>query len=107
MVKNSPANAGDMGSSPGLGRSHMRQSNSACASQLLSLCSRAHEPQLLKLIKAYLKSKFFWQLFWGTGEIQGRGYYFLLFLLLVFFNRVLVLPFQKQKSFPTRNRKMV
>ena len=27
VVKNSPANAGDMGSSPGLGRSHMPQSN--------------------------------------------------------------------------------
>ena len=26
-VKNPPANAGDMGSSPGLGRSHMPQSN--------------------------------------------------------------------------------
>ena len=27
VVKNPPANAGDMGSSPGLGRSHMSQSN--------------------------------------------------------------------------------
>ena len=27
VVKNLPANAGDMGSSPGLGRSHMPQSN--------------------------------------------------------------------------------
>ena len=27
MVKNLPANAGDMGSSPGLGRSHMPRSN--------------------------------------------------------------------------------
>ena len=27
MVKNLPANAGDMGSSPGLGRSHMPQNN--------------------------------------------------------------------------------
>ena len=27
VVKNLPANAGDMGSSPGLGRSHMLQSN--------------------------------------------------------------------------------
>ena len=27
MVKNPPANAGDTGSSPGLGRSHMPQSN--------------------------------------------------------------------------------
>ena len=27
VVENLPANAGDMGSSPGLGRSHMPQSN--------------------------------------------------------------------------------
>ena len=27
VVENMPANAGDMGSSPGLGRSHMPQSN--------------------------------------------------------------------------------
>ena len=27
VVKNPPANAGDMGSRPGLGRSHMPQSN--------------------------------------------------------------------------------
>ena len=42
MVKNVPANAGDTGSSPGLGRSHMPR-----ALKLLSLCSTAHEPQLL------------------------------------------------------------
>ena len=47
MVKNPPANAGDMGLSPGPGRSHMLQSNSARAPQLLSLRSRAREPQLL------------------------------------------------------------
>ena len=46
-VKNPPADAGDTGSSPGPERSHMPQSNSARASQLLSLCSRAREPQLL------------------------------------------------------------
>ena len=47
LVKNPPANAGDTGSSPGLGRSHMLQSNKACAPQLLSLHSRARKPQLL------------------------------------------------------------
>ena len=47
VVKNPPASEGDMGSSSGLGRSHMPQSNEACAPQLLSLHSRAHEPQLL------------------------------------------------------------
>ena len=48
VVKNPPASAGDMGSSPGLGRSHMPRSNQARAPQLLSLRSRAREPQLLK-----------------------------------------------------------
>ena len=49
VLKNLPANAEDTGSSPGPGRSHMPQSNQARAPQLLSLCSRAREPQLLKL----------------------------------------------------------
>ena len=35
VVKNPPANAGDTGSSPGLGRSHMPRSNYAHAPQLL------------------------------------------------------------------------
>ena len=47
VVKNPPANAGDTGSSPGPGRSHMPRSNSARAPQRLSLHSRAREPQLL------------------------------------------------------------
>ena len=37
VVENLPANAGDTGSSPGLGRSHMPRSNWARGSQLLSL----------------------------------------------------------------------
>ena len=37
MVENLPANAGDRGSSPGLGRSHMPRSNGAREPQLLSL----------------------------------------------------------------------
>ena len=36
VVKNPPANAGDTGSSPGLGRSHMPRSNWAREPQLLS-----------------------------------------------------------------------
>ena len=48
MVKNLPANAGDTGSIPGPGRSHMPRSNEAHMPQLLSLCSRAYTPQLLK-----------------------------------------------------------
>ena len=47
VVENLPANAGDMGSSPGLGRSHMPWNNEGCAPQLLSPCSGAREPQLL------------------------------------------------------------
>ena len=48
MVKNLPANAGDMGSSPGLGRSHMPRGNWAREPQLLSLrvwsvCSATRE----------------------------------------------------------------
>ena len=46
VVKNPPANAADAGSSPGPGGSHMLRSNWARVPQLLSLCSRAHEPQL-------------------------------------------------------------
>ena len=38
VVESLPANAGDMGSSPGLGRSHMPRSNWAREPQLLSLC---------------------------------------------------------------------
>ena len=49
VVKIPPANAGDMGLSPGLERSHMLQSNYAHAPQLLSLRCRAREPQLLSL----------------------------------------------------------
>ena len=59
MVKNPPANAGDSGSSPGLGGSHMPQSSWARAPQLLSLRSVAREPQLLKpaLLEPVLCSK--------------------------------------------------
>ena len=42
MVKNLPANAEGMGSNPDPRRSHMPQP------QLVSLCSRAQGPQLLK-----------------------------------------------------------
>ena len=37
VVENLPVNAGDTGSSPGLGRSHMPRSSWACEPQLLSL----------------------------------------------------------------------
>ena len=38
VVENPPANAGNTGSSPGLGRSHVPRSNWAREPQLLSLC---------------------------------------------------------------------
>ena len=47
MVGSPPANAGDMGSGPGPGGSHVPRSDWACVPQLLSLCSGACEPQLL------------------------------------------------------------
>ena len=47
VVKNPPANAGDAGSIPDPGRSHMPWSNYTCAPQLLNLCPRARVPQLL------------------------------------------------------------
>ena len=48
VVKNLPANAGDMGSIPDPGGSHMLWSDEAHAPQLLSLCSRAQELKLSK-----------------------------------------------------------
>ena len=42
VVKNLPANAGDMGPIPGLGRSHMPRGSSAFAPQLAKAeCTRA------------------------------------------------------------------
>ena len=53
VVENLPANAGDMGSSPGLGRSHMPWSNWARELQLLSLrvwslCSVIREAAIVR-----------------------------------------------------------
>ena len=53
MVENLPANAGDTGSSPGLGRFHMLQSNWALEPQLLSLrvwslCSATREVAVVR-----------------------------------------------------------
>ena len=53
MVENLPPNAGDTGSSPGLGRSHMLQSNWAREPQLLSLrvwslCSATREAAIVR-----------------------------------------------------------
>ena len=53
MVESLPANAGDTGSSPGLGRSHMPRSNWARGPRLLSLrvwslCSATREAAIVK-----------------------------------------------------------
>ena len=53
VVENLPANAGDMGSSPGLGGPHMPWSNWAREPQLLSLhvwspCSATREPAIVR-----------------------------------------------------------
>ena len=47
VVENPPAKAGDTDLIPGLGRSYMPRSRLSRAPQILSLCSRAHETQLL------------------------------------------------------------
>ena len=61
MVENLPANAGDTGSIPGLGRSHMPQSNWAREPQLLSLrvwslCSATREAAIVRGPRTAMKS---------------------------------------------------
>ena len=61
MVENLPANAGDTGSSLGLGRSHMPWSNWAREPQLLSLrvwslCSAAGEATMVRGLRTAMKS---------------------------------------------------
>ena len=61
MVENLPANAGDTGSSPGPGRSHMPRSNWAREPQLLSLrvwslCSATREAAIVRGPRSAMKS---------------------------------------------------
>ena len=61
VVESLPANAGDMGSSPGLGRSHMPWSNWAREPQLLnlciwSLCSATREATIVRGPRTAMKS---------------------------------------------------
>ena len=57
MVENLPANAGDTGSSPGPGRSHMPRSNWACEPQLLSLrVSATREAAIVRGPRTAMKS---------------------------------------------------
>ena len=61
VVENLPANAGDTGSSPGLGGSHMPRSNWAREPQLLSLrvwrlCSATREAATVRGPRTVMKS---------------------------------------------------
>ena len=61
VVENLPANAGDTGSSPGLGRSHVPRSNWAREPQLLSLrvwtlCSTTREATIVRGPRTTMKS---------------------------------------------------
>ena len=61
VVENLPAHAGDTGSSPGLGRSHMPRSNWAREPQLLSLrvwslCSTTREATIIRGPRTAMKS---------------------------------------------------
>ena len=61
MVESLPASAGDMGSGPGLGGSHMLRSDWAHEPQLLSLrvwslCSAAGEAAIVRGPRAAMKS---------------------------------------------------
>ena len=61
VVENLPANAGDTGSSPGLGRSHMPRSSWAREPQLLSLrvwslCSATREAAIVRGPRTVMKS---------------------------------------------------
>ena len=61
VVESLPANAGDTGSSPGLGRSHMPRSNWAREPQLLSLrvwslCSATRGPVIVRGPRTAMKS---------------------------------------------------
>ena len=61
VVENLPANAGDMGSSPGLGRSHVPRSSWAREPQLLSLrvwslCSAIGEAAIVRGLRTPMKS---------------------------------------------------
>ena len=56
VVKNPPANAGDTGLSPGLGRSHMPRSHWAREPQLLSLHSATREATIVRDPRTAMKS---------------------------------------------------
>ena len=61
VVENLPANAGDVGLSPGLGGSHVPRSGWACEPQLLSLrvwslCSATREAAIVRGPRTVMKS---------------------------------------------------
>ena len=70
MVKNLPASAGDMGSIPGPGRSHMPQGNSGHVTQLLSPSFTVREKAM-----APHSSTLAWKIPWTEepGRLQSMG----------------------------------
>ena len=56
VVESLPADAGDRGSNPGLGRSHMPRSAWAREPQLLSLCSATREAAIVRGLRTAMKS---------------------------------------------------
>ena len=70
VVGSLPANAGDMGLSPGLGGSHMPWSDWAHAPQLLSLRSGACEPQPLSPRATTTEAR----ALWGPRSTTKRGH---------------------------------
>ena len=74
VVKNPPAIAADMGSGPGLGGSHTPWSGWTRAPQLLSLCSIAREPPLLRPCAAAAEGSVPWSPCSPTAEAApARG----------------------------------
>ena len=72
MFKNLPANAEDMGWISGLGRSHVLQGNCTLIPQLLSLCSRAQEMQLLNPRPATAEAQEPWSLILQQKKLLQR-----------------------------------
>ena len=68
MVKNLPANAGDIGSIPALRRLHMPRGNEVHASKLLSLCAATTEAHTLELVLCNKKP-----LHWEAHALQLKS----------------------------------
>ena len=65
VVKNLPANTGDVGLIPGPGRSHMSRNNETPVPQLLSLSSESREATAMRSPSTTIRK---WILLSATGE---------------------------------------